>query len=321
MQVWLLGLAALGGLGLFGVFYALAVPRLQVRRAQTELAGVQVRLEQAGLNIRAGEFIARGAVYGVILAVLGYFVAGWGAVLPFLCGGYALLWVGLEDKRNQRINKYHQHLATAMDIIVNAWQIAPSLSGALEAVAKYGPGAGVDDTPAEEGSVAADFTNLLRALRTGTPLRQALQAVADRRKSPIFDGLAIALLVAEEQGAQAGEMLARQAAITRKQVDAFQEAMSRQKTARSEVRNGTIGPWLILIVVQVLSAGTIMGETGGTMLPSTQTFFSEPIGILVALGAAAATIGMYVWAMQMAGRGMLLSRVPTEHGRAAGGAA
>ncbi len=318
MQPLLMGFAAMGGLGVFGIFYALAVPRLRVRRVQaaTLKGGLQVRLDHAGLGVTASEFLLRGSLYGLVASVVAYTASGTpAAALPFIVGGFIYLWVGLEDKRNQHVNRYNHNLAVAMDNIVNAWQIQPSLTIALEAVAKYGPG--VTGAGVEKGSVADDFGDILRSLRTGVPLRDALQAIADRRKNPVFDGLCIALLVAEEQGTQAGEMLARQAVIARKQVEAFNEAITRQKTHRTEVQNGTLGPWAILLLVRLLNA--FMNSDAGMegITPSTQTFFATPAGAAVAFGAAALTVGMYAWAMQIAGRGLLLSRVPTEHGKEA----
>ena len=318
MQSLLIGLAALGGLGVFGIFYALAVPRLRLRRVQaaTLQGGLQVRLDHAGLGVTAGEFMLRGSLYGLAASVIGYLASGTiAAAIPFIAGGFIYLWVNLEDKRNQRVNRYNHNLAVAMDNIVNAWQIQPSLTIALEAVAKYGPG--VTGEGVEKGSVADDFGDILRSLRTGVPLRDALQAVADRRKNPVFDGLAIALLVAEEQGTQAGEMLARQATIARKQVAAFNEAITRQKTHRTEVQNGTLGPWAILLLVRLLNVFMNSNEGMENIAPSTQTFFSTPAGAAVAFGAAALTVGMYAWAMQIASRGLLLTRVPTEHGKEA----
>ena len=207
-----------------------------------------------------------------------------------------------------------------MNLIVNAWRIIPTLSGALEAVVRYGPGAA--DTPEAEpeaNSVAADFAAILRVLRTGGSLRAALQPVADRRQSPIFDGLAIALLTAEEQGATAGEMLERQAQLTRQQVQAFDEALTRQRTARSEVRNGTLGPWVILLLVRLLSNLTFMADPlpADMLVPDSRMFFTTPLGNLVGFVAGGITIGTYTAAMRLAARGLRLERVPTEHGREA----
>jgi len=315
MNPLMLGFAVVGGLGVFSVCYALAVPRIQFRRAQqgTLVDGIQVTLDRAGLETTVPEFLTRGALWGVILGLATTLTLGTPIVfLPFFIGGFAVHWVALEDRRNQRINQYHHDLATAMAIVVNAWKIEPSLAGALRNVMAYGPGAGdgPEDSPAP-GSVAADFAEIYRMTRAGTSLREALQTVANRRRSPVFDGLAIALLVAEEQGSQAGAMLARQVVITRKQVETFNDALARQRSARGEVRNGTLGPWAILLMVQILGQGA--GSSGVDT-----AFFQTPVGALVALVAAGLTIGMYVLALRIAGRGLLLTRVPTEYGKAGG---
>jgi hypothetical protein len=321
MQTYILGLALLGGLGVFGTFYGLTAPPLRLRRAQTDAleAGLQVRLQRAGLGIAPAQFLLRGGLIGAGMAVAAYIASGSiAAGIPFLIGGYAALWAHLEDQRNRDLTRYHRNLATAMNLIVNAWRIIPTLSGALEAVVRYGPGSGdsPEDEP-EENSVAADFNQILRALRTGASLRSALQPVADRRQSPIVDGLAIALLTAEEQGATAGDMLERQAQLTRQQVQAFDRALNRQRTARSEVRNGTLGPWAILLFVRLTSSLTLMGGPmpADTMIPDSRMFFATPIGNLVGFVAGAITIGMYTLSMRIAARGLRLERVPTEHGR------
>ncbi len=311
MDAYTIGVAALGGLGVASVFYALAVPRRRIQRAQaaTLLEGIQVQLDRAGMEIDAPKFLLQGAGLGLALGVAAAAVVGTPVViLPFLAGGYLLLWSHLEDQRNQKVNRYHHDLAGAMGIIVNAWRNNPSLGTALESVAGYGPGGGEGpDKSVLPGSVAADFDDILRALRAGTPLRQALQSVADRRRSPIFDGLATALLVAEEQGSQAGQMLERQAAITRRQVEIFNETLSRQQSARGQVRNGTLGPWVILGMVRGISAAGAAGMD--------TSFFSTPAGMIAAVLAASLTVGMYAGAMQLGSRGLLLTRVATEYGR------
>ena len=309
-----IGLAAVGGLGVFTTVYAFAAPKLRIQRAQRQawLEGIQVRLNKAQIQMDAPEFLGKGAVRGLLIGAFGVLVTSNILVLiPFFIGGYLYYWSQLEDRRNQRINAYHHQLASAMDIIVNSWEISPTLSGALQAVADYGPGAreGPQGEP-EPGSVAADFAEIWRALRTRTSLRQALQRVADRRRSPIFDGLAIALLVAEEQGTQASQMLINQANITREQVATFNEALSRQRAIRSDILFGTLGPWLLLGLVRGMNL--VMTASAQALNVS---FFRTPMGTGVALASAVVTVAIYVWALQIANRGLILSRVPTEFGR------
>jgi Flp pilus assembly protein TadB len=313
MNALVISLAAMGGLGVFSMASSLAIPKLRLRRApaRTWTKGIQVRLAQAQLDVEAPEFLLQGAVRGAILGAVGALLTSNVLVfIPFFIGGYFFYWVQLEDQRNKKINRYHHDLARAMDIIVNSWEISPTLSGALQAVVDYGPGAGEgpQGTPAPD-SVAADFDEIWRALRTRTPLRQALQRVADRRRSPILDGLATALLVAEEQGAQARQTLANQAGITREQVETFNEALSRQKSKRNEALVGTLGPWLLVGMVRGLNFMVSATENAMNV-----EFFRTPVGISVSLLCGVITVVTYVAAMRIANRGLILTRVPTEYG-------
>ena len=313
MLLLLLGLALLAGAGVFLAFHAIALPSPRVGlRAATFQEGLQVRLAQQGLAITPPEFLLRGARYGLGAGFLALLAVRTPVVLlPCFAGGFVFLWAQLEDQRNRRSNRYHHALAGAIDIIINSWQIHPSLDGALQAVAAYGAGAG--DGP-EGGplpdSVAADFAEVRAVWRSGSPLREALQRVADRRASPLFDNLAIALLVAHEQGASASEILRQQAVIARRQVNLFNTALNRQRTKRQELRDASVFPWLIVIGVGLLS------RMAAAETVDTQTFFTTPLGAAVAFLAALITIGTYVMGLRRGNRGLLLQRVPTEWGRA-----
>ncbi len=323
----LITLALLGGLGVLGAYLALVFPPLRLRatRGGAWQAGLQVRLTRAGLGVDASTFLTQGALYGLVLGGLAYLASAAPAVVPvFFVGGFIYLWVTLEDQRNTRVNAYHRDLATAMDIIGNAWQVRPALSTALEAVITFAPGAGEGPVgatgqrgPAPD-SVAADFAEIQRSIQANLSLRAALQTVADRRSSPIFDGLAMALLVADEQGAAAGELLRDQARTTRQQVEAYHESLTRQKSSRSEIRNGTVGPWSLLLMVRALSGAMLSQDLGVVDAGQvTGAFFWSPLGLVVGALAAGLSVGLYAWAMQLASRGLLLRRVPTEHGQVA----
>lgn len=314
----LLLVAALGAAGVFTAFYALAFPPLRIRRAQlgTLEDGLQVRLQRAQLPTTPGQFVLSGVGLGVAAGAAAYFVTGsWLAIIPLLVGSFPAYWLYLGDRRQQRVNQYHHDLAIAMGIITNTWHTTPSLSRALEAVIKHGPGGGEgellgigDERGPKPGSVAADFAAVQRGLQAGRTLRDVLQEVADQRQSSIFDTLCTALLVADEAGAQAGAMLERQATITRQQVQAFDEALSLQAGARQDVTMAALVPWGLLLGVKVLSGG-------GALSFSPSGFFASLAGNLAALAASTITVGIYVFGMQLAGRGLLPGRVPTEYGK------
>ena len=312
-RVLQLTLPILGGLGFLSMWWALTTRRRSIRRAQPTaiLEGIQVRLDKAKLDARAGEFLSRGAVIGGVMGVLAALVVGTPVVFPvFFAGGFILLWSRLEDGRNQKVNQYNKDLAWAMDIILNSWRIRPSMQRALQAVADYGPGS--DTLRAARGagaeppaSVAADFEEVLFHVRQGRPLAEGLQVVADRRGSLTFDALATALIVAEEQSGEVAEMLQSQAAATREQADAFDEAITRQRNKRNEIRNGTFGPWLVLALARGMSLISGTGAYG-------VEFFQTLVGALVALVAAGITILVYTLGIKIAARGLILGRIETE---------
>jgi len=207
------------------------------------------------------------------------------------------VWARLEDERNERLNYYHKGLASAADTIVNSWRVKPSMNRALEAVATYG-----------QAEAAADFEQVRRAVRGGAPLAAALQEVADRRQSPIFDGLATALIVAEEQSGEVSEVLARQAAATRQMAVIYEETVDAQRGQRADVRIGIFGPWAIVLLLRLATLAT--GGLGyGT------EFFTTPLGQVTAGAAALLTALAYVHSHRTAGRGLVVERVPLERGR------
>lgn len=307
-----LSLSLLGGLGFLSMWWSLTARRRSIRRAQsvTWLDGVQVRLDQARLDAKAGEFLSRSAVIGGAMGIVAALIVGTPVVIPvFLIGGFVLLWSRLEDERNQKINLYNKDLAWAMDIILNSWRIRPSMQRALQAVADYGPGSDTLRAARDAGttpppSVAADFDEALFLMRQGRSLADALQVVADRRGSLTFDALATALIVADEQSGEVAEMLGNQATATREQADAFDEAITRQRNKRREIRNGTFGPWIVLALARALS--WMSGATYGV------EFFGTFLGAVVALMAAGVTILVYTMGLRIAARGLVLGRIGTE---------
>ena len=100
-------------------------------------------------------------------------------------------------------------------------------------------------------------------------------------------------------------MLESQAAATREQADAFEEAITKQRDKRNEIRNGTFGPWLVLALARGLSLMSGAGAYG-------VDFFNTFLGVMVALVAATVTIVIYTMGMKIAARGLIVGRVDTD---------
>ena len=307
MTDWLLPitLGLLGGAAVFAVFAGLAARPRRVVRAQREtlLPAVQVRIDKARLGIGAAAYVARslgwGAAFGLLMALS---TGAWLTAFAGLAGGFAFVWSRLEGRRNERLNAYHKGLASAADTVVNSWRVRPSLNRALEAVATYG-----------QGEVAGDFEEVRVAMRGGESLAAALQRVADRRQSPVFDALATALFLAAEASGEVSEMLSRQAAATRQMAVIYEETLDEQRGMRTDVMWGIVGPWGVLLLLRV---GTLF--TGG--LGYGTEFFQTPLGQVAALLAAGLTVVAYTHAHRTAGRGLIVERVPLERGAGDAGA-
>ncbi len=295
-----LSIGLLAGGVVMVVFLGLALRPRRVVRAQTEalLPGIQVRLDRAKLGVKASAYLTRSLAYGAGFGALMWLATGAWLTFPAgLVGGFAFVWARLEDERNERLNRYHKALASAADTIVNSWRVRPSMNRALEAVATYG-----------QGEVAEDFAEVRRAVRGGEPLVTALQAVADRRESPVFDALATGLIVAEEAGGEVSEMLARHAAATREMARIYEETIDQQRGQRSDVMWGIVGPWAIMALLRL--ATMLTGGLGyGT------EFFTTLTGQVAAGAAAALTVLAYIHAHRTAGRGLIVERVAMERGR------
>jgi Flp pilus assembly protein TadB len=214
-----------------------------------------------------------------------------------LVGGFAFVWSQLEDQRNARLNAYNKALASAADTIVNAWRSKPSINRVLVQVSKYG-----------QGEVAADLQEVHTALRVGTPLAVALQRVADRRQSAVFDSLATALLLAAEASGEVTDMLSRQAGAARQMAKIYEETIDMQKGQRQDTMWGIIGPWGVLILIRFI---TIL--TGGVGYGT--EFFASFWGQGAAVIAALLTVLAYVHSHYTASRGLLIERVGSKQGK------
>jgi hypothetical protein len=301
MAEWLLAgfLGLLAGGSVFALIAAFAARPRRVLRAQHEtlLPGIQVRLDRARLGVDATTYLTRSLAYGATFGLLMALATGAWLTFPVgLAAGFAFVWARLEDERNARLNDYHKALASAADTIVNSWRVRPSMNRALETVATYG-----------RGEVAADFESVRRAVRGGASLPAALQSVADRRQSPVFDALATALIVAEEASGEVSEMLARQAESTRRMATIYEETLDEQRGQRADVMWGIAGPWAIMALLRLFTLAT--GGMGyGT------AFFETLLGQIAAVVAALLTVVAYVHSHRTAGRGLVVERVALERG-------
>jgi Flp pilus assembly protein TadB len=300
-------LAALGGLAVFGMFFALIAPAkgrpasVASYRPTRQLAGIQTRLDKAHIEIAAGEFVRRSLILGAPLGLGLFVLIGSITLLPVgLLAGFLFTWNKLEQERDRKQVRYSKQLASVCDTIRTAYGVNPSLKKAIEAAAEYSL------SPIKE-----DFQEIIVAINQERFV-EGLQAVADRRRSIVFDTVATTLIRANEATGEVGDMLQRLAESTRQNTAAFEDAISSQINARSNIQWGTYGPWIVFCVFKGMTTMMALFASGSTNLfGGMTTFFSTPAGNLIALVAALISIFVYRHCQSLSQRGLVVRRVNT----------
>jgi hypothetical protein len=140
---------------------------------------------------------------------------------------------------------------------------------------------------------------------------EGLQVVADRRRSIVFDGVSTALIRASEATGEVNDMLNRLADSTRQNVAAFEEALISQINARSNITWGTYGPWLIFTGFKFAATFFTVATGSFDLFGSANAYFSTPQGNILALFAAAITMGVNRHCNSIAQRGLVVRRIAT----------
>ena len=206
-------------------------------------AGLDERLEQAGLPVLAGEFVAltvlcalAGAAVGAIFLANILFVlliAGLAAVIPYI-------W--LTRARRKRQNKLVDQLADTLSILASSLRAGYSFLQALDTVSK------------EIGEPsAAEFQRVVAEIRLGRPIDDALIAMAMRVDSDDLRWAVIAINVQRQVGGNLAEVLdivantVRERAYIRRQVNVL------SAEGRLSVAILSALPFFILLYISIVN--------------------------------------------------------------------
>lgn len=300
-------LALLGSIALFivllGIFYYPKGKPKQARQTirslrQVQLQGVQARLDRAQVEISASEYVKRSLILGIPLGI-GLFLLIGSIVLAGVgvIAGFIITWTKLEQERDIKMVRYNKQLASACDTIRTSYGVNPSLKKALETVAEF-----------SQSPVKEDFQEILVAT-SQERFAEGLQSVADRRRSIVFDTVSTSLMRANEATGEVDEMLRRLAESTRQNVSAFEEAITSQINARSNIQWGTYGPWLIFCVFRVITVLIVLTSDAAVIFAPMGTFFSTLAGNAVVSMAAFISIALYRYCIRISQRGLVVRRV------------
>src|SRR5579859_1329099 len=254
------------------------LPVLDEILARLDLAdGISRQLQQAGLPVRAGEFLfmqlALSTVGGLIGALLGWdsFGGPLAALVAAIVGFVApLAW--LRVRVGQRRSAFEQGLPDALDRVTGALRAGYGLEYGFDIVAREGA------PPCSE-----EFGQILQELNLGGDLEDALARLLLRVSSEDAKLLATAVAVQRRTGGNLVEVLGQMAAMLRE-----------RERLRRDVRVLTTAPRVSGYVVALLPVLTVLAMYF-TSRYYVDTLLSEPIGRLAAaVGSGLVVVGLYL---------------------------
>jgi Flp pilus assembly protein TadB len=305
-----IALTVLAFVAVFTMVFAITMPanpNKSPRKAQKDalklgqLASIQARLDRAQIEVKAESYVRQSLQLGIPIGIALYVLVG--AVVLFVVGvvaGFMFTWSKLEQQRDEKQIGYYKQLASACDIITNAYAVRPSLTRAMNAAGEF------SSSPLKE-----DFQEMIVGLRQGD-FEQVVLSIGNRRKSIVFDTVANALLRAKDESGQVKDIMEKLATATRQNVGAFEESVSMQINARSSIRWGTYGPWLILAVFRATSMFLAAGSGTAGPFDAANDFFKTFTGNVLALVAALMSMSLYTYGFKLAQRGLVIRRVESE---------
>src|SRR5881275_425179 len=252
------------------------LPWLDYLLARLDLGdGIALQLQQAGLPLRAGEFLFIQLMLATVLGLAGALL-GWqsfGGPLAALAGGMIGFVVPLGWLRyrvGQRRNAFEQGLPEALDRVTGALRAGYGLEFGFDLVAREGA------PPCSE-----EFGQILQELNLGGDLEEALARLILRINSEDARLLATAVAVQRRTGGNLVEVLGQMSHVLRE-----------RERLRRDVRVITTAPRVSGYVVALLPLLTVVAMYV-TSRYYIDTLFSEPIGrVAAAVGGLLVLIGL-----------------------------
>src|SRR4029453_976476 len=177
----------------------------RVANAALKGSGVERWLQQTGTAMTISAVILFTLTFGVLAAFATYMFTHlwWAAMVAFVLGlGFQPLI--LKQKRSARIYRFEEHFPEALDLLSRPVRAGPAFSAGMKMVADE-----LDDPVGPEFRKAFDEQNY------GLPLKESLNALADR--IPLLDVkfFATAVLIQRETGGNLAEILDNLANVVR----------------------------------------------------------------------------------------------------------
>lgn len=242
-------------------------------RRSARVSAVQKTLEQAGMAMRAGNFLGVSALAGIAATIIVYILTSkvefaWVAMLV----GFFLPYSYVSFVRTKRFNKFDELFPQAIDTLARAVRAGHAFTTALEMIS------------GEVGEpVSSEFRQLYEEQKFGMPVRDALMNLTERMPSVDVKFFVTAVMLQRETGGNLAEILDNLSYVIR-------ERFKIQRQVRVYTAQGRLTMMLLMAMPPIIVA-VMTALNPGFIRP----LFSDPIGhTLLVAGITLQTVGYFV---------------------------
>jgi tight adherence protein B len=242
-------------------------------RRSARIADMQKMLAQAGVSLRAGNFLGFSALAGIAATLIAYFLSkrvevAWFALLV----GFVLPYAYVSFKRSKRFEKFEELFPEAIDTLARAVRAGHAFTTALEMI-----------TNEVAEPISGEFRQLYEEQKFGMPVRDALMNLTERVPLVDVKFFVTAVMLQRETGGNLAEILDNLSYVIRERFKIQRQV--RVYTAQGRLTMALLMgmPPIIVVVMLVLNPAFI------------HPLFADPIGhTLLVAGIALQTVGYFV---------------------------
>jgi len=242
-------------------------------RRSARVSDIQKLLAQAGMTVRAGNFLGISAMAGVAASILGYEFSkrvevAWISLLV----GFVLPYSYASIRRNKRFEKFEELFPEAIDTLARAVRAGHAFTTALEMI-----------TNEVAEPVSSEFRQLYEEQKFGMPVRDALINLTERMPLVDVKFFVTAVMLQRETGGNLAEILDNLSYVIR-------ERFKIQRQVRVYTAQGRLTMALLMGMPPIIV--TVMLTLNPSFI---RPLFSDPIGhTLLVAGITLQTIGYFV---------------------------
>src|ERR1700686_5167913 len=244
-----------------------------ILRRSARVTEIEKILEQDGLSMRAGIFLAFSALAGIVASIVAYVLSkhvevAWvallfGCLLPYFYASF---------RRNQRFEKFEELFPEAIDTLARAVRAGHAFTTALEMI-----------TSEVADPVAGEFRQLYEEQKFGMPVRDALLNLTERMPLVDVKFFVTAVMLQRETGGNLAEILDNLSYVIR-------ERFKIQRQVRVHTAQGRLTMALLMAMPPTVVAVLLVFSP-----EFVKPLFYDPFGhILLVVAITLQTVGYFV---------------------------